>query len=295
MLNQDDYRALSGRTLVGSDGEKIGKIDQLYADREDGHPTFLTVSTGMFGSKTSFVPVGEADLAGEDVRVPYTKDQIKDAPNVDPDGEITPEEEDRLYAHYNMSGTSGYETSGPTIAAGPLGTTGRGEETTELTNTSDQDYEGTGTTTGRETVGRAVSGPETDEAMTRSEERLRVGTEQVQTGRARLRKYIVTENVTQTVPVSHEEVRLEREPITDENRGAATSGADLSEEEHEVVLTEESPVIAKETVPVERVRLDKQTVTEEQQVSESVGKEQIEVDGADSVARGERRDADLNR
>lgn len=285
MLNQDDYRALSGRTLVGSDGEKLGKIDQLYADREDGHPTFLTVSTGMFGSRTSFVPVGEADLAGEEVRVPYSKDMVKDAPNVDPDGEITPEEEDRLYAHYNMTGTSGYETAGTTT-----GTAGR-------TGTTDRDFEKTETTTGRGTVGRDVSGPETDEAMTRSEERLRVGTEQVQTGRARLRKYIVTENVTQTVPVSREEVRLEREPITDENRGDAMGGADLSEEEHEVVLTEERPVIAKETVPVERVRLGKETVTEEKQVSETVGKEKIEVDGAESTTRGDRdlTDRDRNR
>ena len=112
--------------------------------------------------------------------------------------------------------------------------------------------------------------------MTRSEERLRVGTEQVQAGRARLRKYVVTENVTQTVPVSHEEVRLEREPITDANREQAMSGGDITEEEHEVTLRAERPVVAKETVPVERVRLGKQTVTEEQQVSETVRKEQID-------------------
>jgi uncharacterized protein (TIGR02271 family) len=119
--------------------------------------------------------------------------------------------------------------------------------------------------------------------MTRSEEQLRVGTERVEAGRARLRKYIVTETETRTVPVSHEEVRVEREPITDANMPNAMSGPAISEEEHEVVLTAEKPVVAKEAVPVERVRLDTETVTDQVQVSEEIRKEQIDVDGADDV------------
>ena len=124
--------------------------------------------------------------------------------------------------------------------------------------------------------GQDTSGPTTDEAMTRSEERLHVGTENVQTGRARLRKYVVTETVTTSVPVSHEEVRLEREPITEANRDAALSGPAISEEEHETTLHAERPVVAKEAVPVERVRLGTETVTQEQQVTEQVRKEQID-------------------
>jgi uncharacterized protein (TIGR02271 family) len=124
--------------------------------------------------------------------------------------------------------------------------------------------------------GRDTSGPTTDEAMTRSEERLHVGTENVQTGRARLRKYVVTETVTTSVPVSHEEVRLEREPITEANRDAALSGPAISEEEHEVTLHAERPVVAKEAVPVGRVRLGTETVTQEKQVTEQVRKEQID-------------------
>jgi uncharacterized protein (TIGR02271 family) len=132
-------------------------------------------------------------------------------------------------------------------------------------------------------VGRDTSGPTTDEAMTRSEERLRVGTEQREAGRARLRKHIVTENVSTTVPVSHEEVTLQREPITDANRGDALSGGDLTEEEHEVTLTAQRAVASKETVPVERVRLGTDTVTEQQQVEETVRKEvidEVDVDGS---------------
>lgn len=137
-------------------------------------------------------------------------------------------------------------------------------------------------------AGHDTSGPNTDDAMTRSEERLRVGTQQVESGRARLRKYIVTEQQTVTVPVSHDEVTIEREPITDANRGAALGGADLSEEEHEVVLTEDRPVVQKETVPVERVRLGTEQVTENREVTEDVRHEEITTDGDDAVGRGQR-------
>src|SRR3712207_2604624 len=136
--------------------------------------------------------------------------------------------------------------------------------------------------------GRDVSGPTTDNAMTRSEEEVNVGTTQREAGRARLRKYVVTENVETTVPVQREEVRLEREPITDANIGDAMDGPDLSDEEHEVVLHAEQPVVEKNVVPKERVRLDKDTITEEQQVSEEVRKEQIEMEGGDRV-EGDRR------
>jgi uncharacterized protein (TIGR02271 family) len=121
--------------------------------------------------------------------------------------------------------------------------------------------------------------------MTRSEEQLRVGKEREATSRARLRKYVTTENVTKTIPVEREEVRVEREPITDANRGAAMSGPDISEEEHEVTLHEERPVVEKETVPVERVRLDKDVVRDEQTVTEEVRKEHIDTDGTDDTRR----------
>ena len=85
--------------------------------------------------------------------------------------------------------------------------------------------------------------------MTRSEEQLRVGTETREAGRARLRKHVVTEQQKVTVPVSREEVRVEREPITDANRGDAYDGPAISEEEHEVTLRAERPVVDNEAVP----------------------------------------------
>jgi uncharacterized protein (TIGR02271 family) len=138
-------------------------------------------------------------------------------------------------------------------------------------------------------VGRDTS-QSTDDAMTRSEEELRVGTTERERGRVRLRKYVTTEQVQQTIPVRREKARVEREPITDANLDAATSGPDISEEEHEVILREEEPVVEKRVVPRERVRLDKDTVTGEERVAEEVRKEQIEVQGEDGkLGRQERR------
>ena len=156
----------------------------------------------------------------------------------------------------------------------------------DVTNTSDTEYAGNtrDDLAGQPGIeGRDTSGPTTDGALTRSEERLHVGTERVEAGRARLRKYIVEENVSTTVPVSHEEVRIEREPITEANVGDAMAGAELSEEEHEVTLHAERPVVSKETVPVERVKLTTDTVTEDAQVDETLRKEQIDqVEGVET-------------
>jgi uncharacterized protein (TIGR02271 family) len=114
--------------------------------------------------------------------------------------------------------------------------------------------------------------------MTRSEEELRVGTTERETGRARLKKYVVEDQVTETVPVRREEVRVEREPITDANRDAAIDGPAISEEEHEVTLHAEEPVVEKRAVPKERVRLETDVETDEREVSETVRSERIDVE-----------------
>jgi uncharacterized protein (TIGR02271 family) len=125
--------------------------------------------------------------------------------------------------------------------------------------------------------------------MTRSEEELRVGTARQEWGRVRLRKWVETEQVSQTVPVAREEARVEREPITDANVEQAMAGPDFTEAEHEVVLEEERPVVDKRAVPKERVRVDKDTVTEEREVAGEVRRERVEVEGADDPRRDDRR------
>lgn len=244
-----------GRTMVGSDGEKIGKISEIYEDPATGKPEWATVASGLFGTKSNFVPLAGASPAGEDVRAQVTKEQVKDAPGVEADGELSEQEEAQLFEHYGVSYIQ------------------------ERSTTVDGQPNGEGSARSAREKGSDTSGPTTDDAMTRSEEELRVGTRQTESGRARLRKYVVTENVIRKVPVSHEEVRIEREPITDANREQAMSGADISEEEHEIVLHAEEPVVDKQTVAKERVRMGTQTVSEDREVSEEVRKEQIETDG----------------
>jgi uncharacterized protein (TIGR02271 family) len=277
-MTTSQWQDVTGFSAIGADGEKIGKVGQVYLNDATGQPEWVTVSTGLFGTKESFAPLYNAQPSDGEVRLAVTKQQVKDAPNIDTDEHIGTAEIDALYQHY-----AGYlDPAGSQAGAGEnyrTGTAGNGAE-----------YAGTeyaGTEYARQ--GRDTSGPTTDDAMTRSEERLNVGTESVQAGRARLRKYVVTENVTRTVPVSHEEVRVEREPITDANRDAALDGPDISEEEHEVTLRAERPVVEKEAVPVERVRLGTETVTEQHQVNEQVRKEQIDEPGVDTDPRRDRR------
>ena len=115
--------------------------------------------------------------------------------------------------------------------------------------------------------------------MTRSEEQLRVGIESRERGRARLRKYVVTEHEQHTVPVRREEVRVEHEPITEVNRGQAMQGPDIGEAEHEVVLHEEVPVVDKVVTPKERVRMSTETRRDDKTISDDVRKERIEAEG----------------
>ena len=262
MPNTQEVIDWKGQKLVSRDGDKIGTIDEVYVDEQTGKPEWLAVSTGLFGSRVSFVPLAEAQRDGDDIRVPYAKDQVKDSPNAEADGALSQDEESRLYRHYGLDYSESRSDSGLPEGQRDRGVTGSGAGIRE------------GGTTARD-----VSGPETDSAMTRSEEELSVGTREVETGRARLRKYVVTEDVTTTVPVQREEVRIEREPITDANRGEAMSGGDITEEEHEVTLHSEEPVVEKRTVPKERVRLETDTVTDEHQVTDEVRKERIETDG----------------
>jgi uncharacterized protein (TIGR02271 family) len=271
MATLQDIETWRGRTLVDNDGDKIGKIEDVYLDRSSGEPEWVAVKTGLFGSNVSFVPIGDASPAGDDLRVAYTKDQVKDAPNIDPDGELSPEEERRLYQHYGRSDYDQWTGDSEDRTEGFLGRDTRDD------GFADRDVDGDGDATG--TVGHDTSGPTTDDAMTRSEEELAVGTQRREAGRARLRKYVTTENVTETVPVQREEVRIEREPITDANVDRAVDGPEISEEEHEVTLHTEEPVVEKRTVPKERVRLDKDVRTDEETVSEDVRKEQIEAEG----------------
>jgi uncharacterized protein (TIGR02271 family) len=229
--------AWEGREVIGKHGERLGVIRALYAQEGSDTPSWAAVRTGLFGTKETLVPIAEAQAAGEQVQLPFAKEDIRGAPRIEPDDALSPEQEQRLYRHYRMEYPSGAAPAGPEPAIG---------------------------------------GQSSDEAMTRSEEEVHVSTSRRERGRVRLRKYVVTEEVRRTVPVRREEARIEREPITDDNIDAAMAGPEISTGEHEVVLHEDVPVVEKRTVPKERVRLEKETRTDEEQVVEHARKEQIE-------------------
>jgi uncharacterized protein (TIGR02271 family) len=251
MIDQSTIPAMSGATVRDPAGEKIGKVSQVYLDDQTGTPEWVTVRTGLFGGKESFVPLADADLRGDDLVITTDKATVSGAPRVDEDGLLSEEQEAELYRYYGLTDS--------------FGTDGDADARTDLAGVPGVD-------------GRDTSGPTTDDAMTRSEEHLTAGTQQVETGKARLRKHVVTETEQVEVPVSREEVTLEREPITEANRGAAYSGGNITEEEHEVTLKAERPVVTTETEAVERVRLGKETVASTETVSGEVRKEQVELD-----------------
>jgi uncharacterized protein (TIGR02271 family) len=255
MIDQSTAAELTGVTVRDRTGDKLGKVSQIYLDDTTGQPEWVTVRTGLFGTKESFVPLAAAVAQGDELVVDTDKDTVSGAPQVDENGHLSEEQEAELYHHYGMTAPSAGTEAGV-----------------------EGDVQNRG-------LGRDTSDPTTDEAMTRSEERLRAGTQQVDAGRARLRKYVVTATQQVDVPVSREEVRLEREPITDTNRDAAYEGPAISEEEHEVTLRAERPVVETEAVPVERVRLGTETVSDTETVSGEVRKEQIEFDEHSGTAQ----------
>ncbi|MFF8316553.1 PRC and DUF2382 domain-containing protein [Streptomyces bobili] len=311
MIAREEIRNVLDHPVYDGEGHKIGEAKHVFFDDMTGRPEWVTVKTGLFGSSESFVPIRDASMVEDHIEVPYPKDRIKGAPNVDVDsgGHLSESEEHRLYDYYGIDWNSVLEDD----TSGPDGGQGRGDRSGEAAGWA----AGTGTaaaagtaagTPGMESgphsgiasgmrpgeadtgygagrTGGAMTSP--DDAMTRSEEQMHVGVERRETGRARLRKYVVTEDVEQTVPVRKEQARIEREPITEANRDAALTGPEISEAEHEVTLHEERPVVETETVPVERVRLTADEHTEEETVRGQVRKERIEAEGIETEGYGD--------
>jgi uncharacterized protein (TIGR02271 family) len=292
---------LMDTAVVDPEGHKIGKVGNVYLADATREPEWITVKTGLFGSKESFVPLSGANLDDDGVHVNVAKDQVSEAPRIDADGHLSSSESAELYRHYGLpmprtapDANGGRGTTGP---GGKPGRTGRDDRTAETGMAAAGGMAGGKAGTGmdggnrmasdRMAGGRAQSGRsgERDKAaksgkntgdneMIRSEERLNIGTEQVEAGHVHLRKYVVTEEQQVTVPVSHEEVRIEREPITD---GRARPDGQLGEQEQDLILHAEKAVVHKETVPVERVRMSTETVTEDQTVTGEVRKEQFDI------------------
>ncbi len=345
---------LIGSDVYDRDGGRIGRVGNVYLDDATQQPEWVTVRTGLFGAKESFVPLEGAATSGENtLNVGVSKEKVKEAPRIEAEhGHLSDEEGRNLYDYYGLQrgsaspqqrdvpqqqqsesatreqGQQGQSASGMQAASGQQNTSGEstsaagmssGQSGSGQRNTSAQQETGsqqttqansgagtqsestqqqTWTTTSGPTTSSGTTEQRTETAqrtggttaestagahtMTRSEERLRVTTEYVESGRVRLRKYITTEQETVTVPISREEVRIERVPIPESERKTTSSGASASDEigasEQEIILHEERPVVNKESVPVERITMNTEQVTEEQTVQGDVRRERFDID-----------------
>lgn len=259
MINQAEVDRLYDCDVLDSHGERIGSVKQVWLDDRDGRPMWASVHTGLFGMKESFVPIQDATISKGHIVVPVDKQQVKDAPRIDTeDQHMSDTQQEELYRHYGM--IPGVRSGEHDKLHGKQGT--RGPESG---------------TRGRE----SMAGKLTDEraarnrgdSVTRYEEQLDVGTRDVEAGRVRLVKHTVTEHRDVTVPVTHEEVRVVREPAD-----GSDAGRPFADEEAEVSLRRQEPVVDKHAEAVERVRLEKEAVTEQQKVRGEVRKERVDVE-----------------
>lgn len=284
-------------TAYDNNGDKVGDVNEVFVDDSSGQPTFVDVNHGLFGMGNSLVPLRGHSLDGDNLTLAYAKERIKGAPDFDADKPLTPEQQTEIYQHYGVSesshvdgytGTSHTDASADTTAeqshldGGPVGAAGAGAGAGLAGAGAADAAASAGTDTNSTEEPTASSN---DNTLIRNEEHLNVGTERVETGEARLRKYVVTETETVEVPVSHEEVRVERTPISAEEAEAQAKSGGLDanrSEDASVTLHEERPVVNKETIPAEKVNLSTEEVSDTERVTEEVRKEQIDADGIDS-------------
>lgn len=289
MSTRQDLTSLIGHNVYDAEGNKIGTAGRIYNSNATGEPAWVTVKTGLFGGKESFVPLNGAAADDKGLHVTVRKDSIKDAPQIEENGRLSETDLSELQRHYGLAPSSAAMNSGHAEGHGVLPAP-RAEVGRHAAET-------TGETTGmtREMAGRSAEGTAGREAaqfdhadaqrqsVLRSEERLRASTETVETGRVRLRKYVVTAQQNITVPIRREEVHVTREPV----KAGEVTDARIAEEEREVILHEERPVVVKEIVAVERVSLDIETIQENREVTDTIRREEVKVDDGTKSSRSD--------
>ena len=268
-INTPAPESVFGSDVIDGSGNKIGSVDNVWVDDATGALEFVGVKTGWLMGKTHVIPTADAQFEGNSIQVPYAEDQIKDAPSFGGDDELSPDDESQIYSYYGLdrstapspSGLATGETTGTTeYATSDMGTTG-----IDTSGTS-ADYSTTGTTD--------VSTGETEEVALREEE-LAVGKREVQAGGVRLRKVVRTEHEEVPVELKREEVQIERIPASEVN--ASTTDA-FQNEEIDVPVMREEPVVEKQAHVTGGVRVSKDVETETQTVGGEVRREDVDVD-----------------
>ncbi len=308
---------LVGHRVLDTEGQNVGKIKQVYLDDQTGQPSWVSVHTGLFGLKETLVPLQGAQPMQEDIQIPYDKDTVRDAPRVDADRHIAPEDEELVRDYFARQGgfprqaqgdtDTGYGTDGGAdgnAAAMPMPAgrsdhgnfadqrEGRGDEP-EMAGSDQADdmaWTESGTVRGEAAdpladsyVDERVGGPGEsgleDLSVIRHEERVDIGVERREGGQARMRRHIETEHFDETVPLHREELEVERRPINDPSQ--LEDPGHMEEGEEVFTLYEERPVVSKEEVPVEEIRVRKRNVTREEHVEGELRKERIDFEGED--------------
>ncbi len=258
MTESERWSAWIGRPMYAANGVPLGPIVDIYVDEQTNRAEWATVETSP-GGDVRFVPLEGVRAEQTKLVGPWEDDVVETAPALPYDGALTEEDEAELFRHY-----------GPGSAEAPM-----------LESTPDVDQAVDAAPSSDLASDPALTA--TAAVVTRSEEELRVTKVPREAGRVRLRKWVETEEVSQVVPVSREEVRVERQPITAANVDEALAEAELTDTEYELVLHEEEVVAAKVTVPKERIRVEKAVVTTEQPVEEQLLKERVDVERDDAT------------
>jgi stress response protein YsnF len=271
-LDQATRERWRDMVVVDRDAATVGAINAFYLDRATGEPTWALVETGFLAGRPAFVPLALAVEADGEIRLPYSKAHIREAPRFDPRGELSPDQELALSAHYRLHDHHGAVAEpaaargqAPTTDAGPVRTPARGPAGTGPVWAPEPGE----ASTGRSPRPATAPGPAT---VIRSEEELHVAV-RTRLRRLRLRKYVVTEYVTRTFPVRREEVRLEEAGYLEPAGGDPAPRHDPVE----LVLHREEPVVELRVVPAERVRVVKELVTEERTVTADLRREHVDV------------------
>ncbi|MGJ4126629.1 PRC and DUF2382 domain-containing protein [Corynebacterium macclintockiae] len=299
----NDIKDLFKATAYDNAGDKLGSVKEIFVDDQSGQPTFVEVNHGLFGMNSSLVPMRGHKFDGENLNLAFAKDRVKDAPDFDADQALTPEQQNEIYRHYgldNVEDTTRYgegagnqdageerstldrhEAAGGNTAAGAgAGVAGAGAAGAGVAGANSGATERDAAQTGdaANTAASREAAVNNEGEIIRSEERLNVQKDKVQTGEARLRKYVVTDTETVEVPVTREEVRIERTPISADEAANYKGSIDEGGQEASVTLSEERVSVNKETVPVEKVSLNKEQITETERHTEELRKEQIDTD-----------------
>jgi uncharacterized protein (TIGR02271 family) len=247
-VTMDRLAELHGSPVFDQSGDKIGKVEEIYYDEATNRAEWIGIGTGFLGTKRVLVPVEGAEASDEGVTVPYAKDMVKDSPDIDSDP-IDPAAEQALHSYYGTAHQG-------------VGAAGASD--------SERDRQ-----TG---VGNVD-----EQAVTRSEEELRVGKRSVDAGSVRLRKWVETEPVQATINLTRETVHVNREPI-----GEVVTGAEIGEQTIEIPLRDEEAVVDKQVVAKERISLDRDAEERTETVGDELRKERVEIEGADDPSGRDR-------